>query len=343
MRGRTFSGSFSTAGSANRLSCRSIRQMSSGCLCSSAERPAWNGGSNQNQRSVGNAAVILTSAIRNWSSNTCPANSAPTICRSEDRAPSQAMTKCAFSRYGPSGVSIVSSHMVVALLERRHLVAPAQVDSRELADAIDQIGLGIELLQVDEGRPLVALLRQQVELIELRARRERSCRRSTPRPCRPCAGRCRAGPRIRASVLKSRSPASPRRSGRHRRAARRLGRAAPDRSPATAPPDPRRPRRPRVRRGSRPPDPDRDGGDSRTGFWSAPCGLNPVTSQGRCDPAKLVASATILNPGPGSASTQIGAIFAKGVFKRSGCRLARRERVEAKTPGWTSSGSCRSA
>ena len=69
-----------------------MRQMSSGCLCSSAERPAWNGGSNQNQRSVGNSAVIFTSAIRNWSSNTCPENSAPTICRSEERAPSQAMT-----------------------------------------------------------------------------------------------------------------------------------------------------------------------------------------------------------------------------------------------------------
>ena len=57
--------------------------------------------------------------------------------------------------------------MVVALFERGHLVAPAQIDSREFADAIDQIGLGIELLQVDEGRPLVALLRQQVELVEL--------------------------------------------------------------------------------------------------------------------------------------------------------------------------------
>ena len=134
-------------------------------------------------------------------------------------------------------------HIIVARLERRHLVAPAQVDSREFADAVDQIGLGIELLQVDEGRPLVALLRQQVELVELLSRRERSCRRSTPRPCRPCAGRCRAGPRIRASVLRSRSPASPRRSGRRRRAAPRTGRAAPDRSPATAPPDRRRPRR----------------------------------------------------------------------------------------------------
>ena len=38
--------------------------------------------------------------------------------------------------------------------------------SRQLLDPVDQIGLGIELLQVDEGRPLVARLRQQVELVE---------------------------------------------------------------------------------------------------------------------------------------------------------------------------------
>ena len=54
------------------------------------------------------------------------------------------------------------------MFERGHLVAPAQVDVRQLPDAIDQIGLGIELLQVDEGRPLVAVFRQQIELIELR-------------------------------------------------------------------------------------------------------------------------------------------------------------------------------
>ena len=59
------------------------------------------------------------------------------------------------------------SHMVVALFQGDHLVAPAQVDRGKLLDAIDQIGLRVELLQVDEGRALVAFLRQQVELIEL--------------------------------------------------------------------------------------------------------------------------------------------------------------------------------
>ena len=142
--------------------------MSSGCLCNSAERPAWNGGSNQNQRSVGNAAVILTSAIRNWSSNTWPANSAPTICRSDERAPSQATTKSACEPVRTVRRLDRQHHMVVALLQSGHLVAPAQVDRRQFLHPVDQIGLGIELLQVDEGRPLVALLRQQVELIELR-------------------------------------------------------------------------------------------------------------------------------------------------------------------------------
>ena len=58
--------------------------------------------------------------------------------------------------------------MVVALFQCGHLVAPAQVDRGKLLHAIDQIGFGIELLEVDEGRPLVPVLRQQVELIKLR-------------------------------------------------------------------------------------------------------------------------------------------------------------------------------
>ncbi|MGY4300174.1 hypothetical protein ACVWXN_008269 [Bradyrhizobium sp. i1.4.4] len=57
---------------------------------------------------------------------------------------------------------------IVALFKRRHLVAPAQIDLREIADAIDQIGLGVILLEIDEGRPLVTVLGQQVELVKLR-------------------------------------------------------------------------------------------------------------------------------------------------------------------------------
>jgi hypothetical protein len=52
------------------------------------------------------------------------------------------------------------------LFQPGYLVAPAQVDRRQLLHPIHQIGLGIELLQVDESGPLVPLLRQQIELIQ---------------------------------------------------------------------------------------------------------------------------------------------------------------------------------
>jgi hypothetical protein len=42
------------------------------CLCSSTLWPRWKGGSNQNQRSVGKAAFITTSAIRKRSWKNCP-------------------------------------------------------------------------------------------------------------------------------------------------------------------------------------------------------------------------------------------------------------------------------
>ena len=59
-------------------------------------------------------------------------------------------------------------HMIVALLQPDHLVAPAQIDRGQLLHPIHQIGLGIELLEVDEGGPLVPFLRQQIELIKQR-------------------------------------------------------------------------------------------------------------------------------------------------------------------------------
>jgi hypothetical protein len=45
-----------------------------------------------------------------------------------------------------------------------HLVAPAHVDVGKLAGALDQPGLDVILLQIDEGRALVARLGQEVEL-----------------------------------------------------------------------------------------------------------------------------------------------------------------------------------
>ena len=57
--------------------------------------------------------------------------------------------------------------MIVVPLQPAHLVAPAQINAGQLLNAIDEIGLGVKLLQIDEGRPLMAFLRQQVELVEL--------------------------------------------------------------------------------------------------------------------------------------------------------------------------------
>ena len=167
MRGRTFSGSFSTVGSAKRLSCRSIRQISSGCLCSSAERPASNGGSNQNRlgrkRSrhldVGDQELILEHLSCELRAHHPAQRGFGTVAGDHEAGAQPVRTIGRFDR---------QQHMVVAMFERGHLVAPAQVDGRQLPDAIDQIGLGIELLQVDESRPLVTVFRQQIELIELR-------------------------------------------------------------------------------------------------------------------------------------------------------------------------------
>src|SRR5262249_17938304 len=54
-----------------------MRQMLSGCRCNSTDCPGWNGGSNQNQRSVGKSAFIFTSAMRKRSRKVRPLLSRP--------------------------------------------------------------------------------------------------------------------------------------------------------------------------------------------------------------------------------------------------------------------------
>jgi toxin HigB-1 len=56
---------------------------------------------------------------------------------------------------------------VVARLQRGKPVAPAQVDQRLGRRGLGQRGLDVILLKIDEGRLLVAVLGQQVEIIEL--------------------------------------------------------------------------------------------------------------------------------------------------------------------------------
>ena len=94
-RGMMFSGFFSSSGSASQPSWKSMRQTPSGCMCSSTLWLRWNGGSNQNQRSAGNGAVMRTSAIRKRSRNTRPLLSWPISPRTAEREPSQATTQSA--------------------------------------------------------------------------------------------------------------------------------------------------------------------------------------------------------------------------------------------------------
>ena len=92
-RGRMRSGLRSSSGSASQPSWKSMRHTSSACRCSSADWFGWNGGSNQNQRSVGKSDFMWMSAIRKRSRNTCPSHSRPSICRTALREPSAAISQ----------------------------------------------------------------------------------------------------------------------------------------------------------------------------------------------------------------------------------------------------------
>ena len=209
-------------------------------------------------------------------------------------------------------------HMVVALFEADHLVAPAQVDAGKLLDPIDQIGLGIELLQVDEGRPLVAFLRQQVELVELRV----AVKDLADAPDHALVDHALADAepvpefqRALGEADRARALADP--VGiveQHDRLAalRQIDRQRQPHRPGADHDD--RDVRPR----QRPPDPGRGACDSRIGFWSGPC--EALLWPRACGLAKLVASATILNPLAPPASTQIGAILANASSSENSAR-----------------------
>ena len=125
---------------------------------------------------------------------------------------------CAVAGGEIAGAEIVSAvrrfhrqhHVVVVLLQRNDSVSPAQINSGKFLHAVDQIGFGIVLLKVDEGRPGARPVAGRTG--RAASRREISCRRSRPLPCRPCVRRRRAGPTIPAIAWKNRSRASRRRS-----------------------------------------------------------------------------------------------------------------------------------
>jgi hypothetical protein len=64
------------------------------------------------------------------------------------------------------------AHTVGERLDRGHGVVPADLEVRQFGRTHREVGLGVVLLQVDEGRALVAGLGQQVELVELRIAEE---------------------------------------------------------------------------------------------------------------------------------------------------------------------------
>jgi len=108
---------------------------------------------------VGNQELVLEHLAREVRSHHAPQCRARAIAGDE-------MTGCEAIR--PVRRVDRQHDVIVALLERAHLVAPAQIDGGQFLRAIDQIGFGVELLKIDEGRALVPLLGQQIELVELR-------------------------------------------------------------------------------------------------------------------------------------------------------------------------------
>ena len=148
-----------------------MRQRLSGCLCSSADWPGLNGGSNQNQRSVGKSASMITSAIRKLSSNTRPTKSRPSIERVSESAPSQAISQSALKRIGAVRRDHLESDVIVARLDRGDTIAAADLDRlalrRKRLQALIEKVLEPVLLQVDERRALVPALGQEIELVDL--------------------------------------------------------------------------------------------------------------------------------------------------------------------------------
>jgi hypothetical protein len=194
-RGVMFSGLRSSIGSASQPSWKSTRHMPSACLCSSTLWPGWNGGSNQKRRSVermspptlgtscprcppeGGASALgrarrRTGIHRDVGDQEAIAEHAALGLLAQQLAQVGARAVAggdvggrqpvvAFGRFhGEHGA-------VVALLDARHLVVPAQVDERQRSGALHEVALDVVLLQVDEGRPLVAGLGQQVEAVDL--------------------------------------------------------------------------------------------------------------------------------------------------------------------------------
>ena len=134
-----------------------MRQTSSGCRCSSTDWFGWNGGSNQNQRSVGKSASMLhvgdQEAVAEASG---PCSSSPSSPRTGLRAPSAATSQ---SRAAVVAVGRLDLEFdAVAMLGSTPTTLFFQRSSKfgSCSRALEQVSLDVVLLEVDEGRALVA-------------------------------------------------------------------------------------------------------------------------------------------------------------------------------------------
>ena len=168
MRGRTFSGCFSTTGSASGLELQIDAPDIVGLLVQQRRTPGMKrriepepalGRKRRGHLDVGDQELVLEHLAGKFRADHLPQRRARAVAGDDVSG---------VQRVGPVGRVDRQHHAIVALRQRAHLVAPAKRNVGQFLDAIDQVSLGIELLQVDEGGPLVAGLRQQVELIELR-------------------------------------------------------------------------------------------------------------------------------------------------------------------------------
>ena len=196
-----------------------MRQTSSGWRCSSTDWFGWNGGSNQNQRSAGKSAAMRTSAIRKRSRKLWPRLSGPSALRTGCGRRRRRPAGRSAGDTGRPGVSTVEHHAVAVRLDAGDPVLPAHLEFAQRPRAVEQVALDVVLLQVDEGRALVARPRAAGRSGRAARRAGTRGRCSSQRPSRSCARRSRGGRRSPACAWQSRSRASRSRAGRRRRAA----------------------------------------------------------------------------------------------------------------------------
>jgi hypothetical protein len=124
-------GLFSPRGSASQPSWKSTRHTSSAWRCSSTDCSGWNGGSNQNQRSVGKSRRHADVGDQEAVAETPGLAFEPSMCAHGLRAPSHDDEPVARQRVVAIRRLDVAPHAVVRWRRRRRPCLPAQLDARQ--------------------------------------------------------------------------------------------------------------------------------------------------------------------------------------------------------------------